>query len=125
MKRMKTWIRNTLTVLVAVFSLAVVAALVVLVATGSGTAERYSGQTQKEVALMDRFDMALNNRISDAMEGVLSIEKVYWLSDDDLVAPEPSQSNYGTTTDASKLGDLLDRAAKQLDVQEPFLFQTA
>ena len=47
-----------------------------------------------EMAVMDRFDMKMTNAISSALEGVLSIEKVYWLNDDDQIAPEPNQDNY-------------------------------
>ena len=36
------------------------------------------------LSLMDRFDMYMTNAVSNALDGVLSIKKVYWLSDDDL-----------------------------------------
>ena len=67
--------------------------------------------------LLDRFEMQTTNDISGALEGVLAIEKTYWLSDDDQVAPEPDQSKYGSTNDPSTLGWLLEEAAELLDGQ--------
>ena len=71
-----------------------------------------------ELALSDRYDMRMNNMLSNALDGVLSIKKVYWLSDDDKVAPEPNPACYGTTDDPSSLQWLLDQAADLLEGQE-------
>ena len=70
--------------------------------------------------IMDKYDMQMTNRISDALEGVLSIEKVYWLNDKDLVSPEPDQNKYGTADTAAELQWLLDDAAELLDGQETY-----
>lgn len=67
------------------------------------------------LALMDHYDMSMTNTISNALDGVLAIKKVYWLSDDDQVAPEPNQDNYGKTSDPSTLQWLLDDAETLLD----------
>lgn len=75
------------------------------------------------MALMDRYDMYMTNAVSSALDGVLSIKKVYWLSDDDLVAPEPDQSCYGETDDPSTLGWLFEEAAELLEGQDT-LFTT-
>ena len=71
-------------------------------------------------ALMDKFDMYMTNEISNALDGVLSVEKVYWLSDNDLVAPEPNQECFGIADDASSLQWLLDDAAELLDGQDTY-----
>ena len=73
--------------------------------------------------IMDRFDMYMTNEISSALEGVLAVEKVYWLVDSELVAPEPNQENFGESEDAASLQWLLDDAAELLDVQHT-LFTT-
>ena len=70
-----------------------------------------------DLALMDHYDMNMTNTVSDALDGVLSIKKVYWLSDADQVAPEPNQDNYGKTKDPSTLQWLLDGAEELLDGQ--------
>ena len=75
------------------------------------------------LSVMDRFDMQMTNKISSALEGVLSIEKVYWLSDDDQIAPEPNQDKFGTTSDPAQLEGFLQEAKELLGV-ESTLFTT-
>ena len=65
-----------------------------ILAGGSGTASSVSSIAS--AVFMDKFDMFMVNKTSDALDGILNIEKVYWLSDQDLVAPEPNPGNYGT-----------------------------
>ncbi len=67
--------------------------------------------------------MQMTNKISSALEGVLSIEKVYWLSDDDQIAPEPDQDKFGTTSDPAQLEGFLQEARELLGV-ESTLFTT-
>ena len=89
-----------------------------LLLTGSGAANRGVKGESLQLNLMDRHDMRMTNRIADSLDGVLAIEKVYWLSDDDMIAPEPDQTKYGTTTDPSSLGWLLEAAKEQFDLEE-------
>lgn len=76
-----------------------------------------------ELGVMDRYDMQMTNQISSALEGVLSIEKVYWLNDDDQIAPEPNQDNFGTTTDPASMQGFLDEARELLGIEDT-LFST-
>ena len=76
-----------------------------------------------ELGIMDRFDMQMTNNISSALDGVLSIDKVYWLNDDDQIAPEPNPANYGTTTDPSAMQGFLDEAKELLGIEDT-LFST-
>ena len=71
-----------------------------------------------EFAVMDRYDMKMTNAVSSALEGVLDIEKVYWLNDDDQIAPEPDQAKYSYTTDPASLQDFLDKAKELLGVED-------
>lgn len=71
-----------------------------------------------EYAMMDQYEMQMTNVVSNALDGVLAIKKVYWLSENDQVAPEPDQSKYGSTEDPSTLGWLLTEAAELLDGQQ-------
>ena len=75
------------------------------------------------VNLGEKFDMFFTNTLSDTLEGVLAVEKVYWLKDEDMVAPEPDPDAYGETNDPSSLGWLLEEAQNVLDGQET-LFTT-
>lgn len=61
--------------------------------------------------------MYMTNEISGALDGVLAVEKHYWLSDSELVAPEPVQTNYGTAQSAAELQWLLDEAGQILDME--------
>lgn len=87
-----------------------------LMAVGSGSAS--SAGTASNVTIMDRFDMFMTNQISSALEGVLNIEKVYWLSDNDEVAPKPNPDNFGIVDSPSELMWLLEEAAELIDGRE-------
>ena len=78
---------------------------------------------QSHVAIMDKFDMSMTNEISKALEGIITVEKNYWLSDDNLVAPVPNHDNYGQADTAAELAWLLEKAADLIDGQE-MLFNT-
>ena len=71
-----------------------------------------------DAAIMDKFDMFMTNEISNALDGVLNIEKVYWLSDSELVAPKPNPAGYGTANKPEELNWLLEEAADLIGGQE-------
>ena len=85
-------------------------------AVGSGTATTAGGAS--DVSIMDRYDMFMTNQISSALEGVLNIEKVYWLSDNDEVAPKPKAENFGTAESPAELMWLLEEAAELIGDRE-------
>ena len=89
----------------------------------SGNTRGTAQNTDTNYALTDRYNMFINNTLSDTMGGILSIPKTYWLNDDDLVAPKPNPDGYGSTSDPSSLQWLLDKAAPLLDGQDT-LFTT-
>ena len=72
---------------------------------------------------LDRFEMYMSNVTSEALEGVLSLEKVYWLHDADMVAPKPDPANYGEATDPGALAPVIEGAAKLLQDRE-LIFRT-
>lgn len=90
---------------------------------GTGFALDRSGATGTNAAIADRFDTYISNSLSDALEGLVVIEKRYWLSDEDLVAPEPDPSCYGQSDDPASLQWLLDQAEDYLGVTDT-LFST-
>ena len=69
-------------------------------------------------SVLDQFDMYITNATSDALTGIRSIDKVYWLHDEDTVAPEPDPDNYGKTSDPADLVTVIEAAEKLLDGQE-------
>ena len=64
------------------------------VATGGSILEQ-TAQTGTQIGILDRYDQAITNQFSASMEGILSIDKVYWLRDEDVVAPKPDQELFG------------------------------
>lgn len=73
---------------------------------------------QSPGAVLDRFEMYMNNAISDALEGILAVDKVYWLRDEDIVAPEPDAEKFGQADDPAALKPVIEQAQKLLDGQE-------
>ena len=80
-----------------------------------------SGGLTQTGAIIDMLDMYVSNVTSDALEGILSVEKVYWLQDEDLVAPRPNPENYGETEDPGDLETVIRKAEKLLDGQKLLL----
>lgn len=107
-------IRGLTALACGVFALAILLGMLLWVGTPGKTAVTQAAGAD----ILDKFDMYMTNTISGALEGVLSVEKVYWLSDDDLVAPEPDPDCYGESDDPAQLQWLLDAAAELLDGQE-------
>ena len=83
---------------------------------GTGTAASQSGAS--DVTILDKFDMCMTNEISNALDGILSIEKVYWLSDSDQVAPNPNPKNFGEVSTPGELKWLLEEAKDLIGDQE-------
>lgn len=71
-----------------------------------------------EYLVMDRYDRYITNSFSDALDGVLSIKKVYWLSDSDLVAPEPNPACYGEVSNPRDMQVIINQARDLLEGQE-------
>ena len=103
---------------VGIVSLALTCLLLATVLMGNSDPGKSPESNPVNLALMDRYDMYMTNAVSKALDGVLSIKKIYWLSDDDLVAPEPDQSCFGETDDPSTLGWLFEEAADLLEGQD-------
>ncbi len=106
-------------ILSAVCILATLALLVSMVGN-LGNAGSSVQSSSTNVSIMDKYDRFITNEISDALDGVLSVPKSYWLSDDDLVAPKPDPEGYGKTDDPASLQWLLDEAAALLNGQDTY-----
>ena len=87
-----------------------------LLSSGSGVAS--AAGVDSPMQIMDKFNMTVTNEIGKALDGIITIEKTYWLSDDELVAPVPNPKNYGQADTAAELGWLLEEAANLIDGQE-------
>ena len=121
--KLRHLIKGLLTVIAAALSVALMASPLQTLLLGSGGQDTGALGAKVEAAISDRYDMYINNRVASALEGVLSVEKVYWLSDHDPVAPEPDQSKFGATADPAQMAGFLESAQDLLQGQQT-LFQT-
>lgn len=87
------------------------------VALGGNTTSQGT-QSGGNMAVLDRYDMAITNQLSASMQGILSIDKVYWLRDEDVVAPEPNQKLFGQTQNPADIAAVLEQAKELLNGQE-------
>lgn len=89
----------------------------------SGNPARRAAASVGSQAVGKKYDMFMTNQVSSALDGILSVEKVYWIEEDALTAPKPAPEKFGETDDPSTLGWLLEQAQDILDGQE-FYFNT-
>ena len=75
-------------VLVNIACTALLVVLLITVLLGGKAKSPAETETADE-ALTEQFNMYMTNEISDALVGVLDMDKVYWLKDEDIIAPEP------------------------------------
>ena len=75
------WLAGLISAVVTVFLLAGM--------LGANSGASSGMQAQAKRALMDKYNMFIANTTSEALDGIVTIEKVYFLSDEDLVAPMP------------------------------------
>jgi len=83
--------------------------------TGSQMSPAYDSVS---ASIMDKFEMFVNNSSSEALDGIVPIKKIYTLSEDLIVAPEPDQSLFGTAAEPAELENVITSASKLLDGQK-------
>ena len=87
--------------------------------TSSGSTKvNISSEVSPNYGVVERYDKYMTNEFSDALDGILSIKKVYWLRDEDQIAPEPNQACFGETDDPKQMQAIIDKAQDLLDGQE-------
>ena len=92
--------------------------LLLMLLMGSGDTKAAVSSESGGLPLMDQYDMAIGNAVSDSMEGVLQMKKSYWLADDVMAAPKPNPDCAGTSQDPGELQWLLDGAAEKLGAKD-------
>ncbi len=63
----------------------------------------------------EKYRMYMANQLSDALDGILSLDRVYWIARDELAAPVPDPDCYGESDDPAKLD--FSEAERLLDGQ--------
>ena len=104
-------------VLACILCIALTAGGLVYIAN-SGNEHNAVTENAVNYVVMDRYDKYITNSFSDSLEGIMSIKKVYWLSDTDIVAPEPDPACYGEVEDPKLMQPILNQAAELIEGQE-------
>lgn len=79
-----------------------------------------------ETNLQAVYQQKLNNQISDVLEGLVPIKRIYTLNDSEIVAPEPNPDCFGQVDTPEQMQEVLDRASELLGGQKTlFTPQTA
>ena len=73
-----------------------------------------------QAALGPAYDMYVNNLTSSALEGLLTVPKVYWLPEDLVVAPAPDPACFGSAESGADTAELLEQAREKLGMDETF-----
>ncbi len=83
-----------------------------------GNAETVQADAVQAV-VSDRHDMLVQGELNSALDGLIpiEIEVIYWLRDQDLIAPEPNPACYGSTTDPLVIDSVIEQAADLLEGQ--------
>ena len=116
--------KGILTVLVAIFVFATLGPMLYGLSMGTGMPQEGKPKAPVQAVVVERFNMHMQNRVADALDGVLTVEKTYWLSDHDPVAPKPNPEKFGTYDSASQMEDFLLAARVLLQGQETFFKTT-
>ena len=89
-------------------ALALTAALLLGMALRLPVSDRAGAGEALTRDMAEDFDMYVHNAVSAALDGVRSMDKVYRLPESQLVAPEPEQALFGSTSDPAAIGELLE-----------------
>lgn len=81
-------------------------------------APQSAAQESARMGLRAKYDRFVTNGISDALDGIVSIPKEYWLNDADLVAPAPHENLFGEVDDPALMADILEKAQPLLNGQK-------
>ena len=128
-QRARNIFRGIMTLLATAACLAVTVPLMGDMVLYVGNPQKKEYKKQADVQIREQLDSVLTNGIGRILGSITPVagqeeteqepvKKVFWLKDEDLVAPEPDQSKFGETDDPASLQWLLDEAAELLDGQE-------
>ena len=94
--------------------LIVAAVLLAMLTVTNGAAAPASVETNLQAV----YQQKLNNQISEALDGLVPIKRVYTLNDSEIVAPEPNPECYGQVDTPQQMQEILERASELLDGQK-------
>ena len=68
-------------------------------------------------ALLPSYDMFVHNLSSTALDGLLAVEKVYWVPEDTVVGPVPDPAAFGISADPADTAEAFARAEQRLGLE--------
>ena len=111
---------STAKMTVAAVSAVLVLIILSVIFLGSSFGGLGSALTTLGINVQERLDVFSNHTISNALDGLILIERVYTLNDSDVVAPEPNQEAFGSTDDPASLQWFIDDVTQRLNGEELF-----
>ena len=111
---------STLKAIVAVISILLVLFILSVICLGSSFGGLGEGLTALGINTNERLGIFANHTISQALDGLIPVEKVYVLNDSDIVAPEPDQAAFGSTKDPTSLQWMINKVHHRLNGEDLF-----
>lgn len=96
-------------------SLVLILALLAVMVTLGGSQGSAAAATGD---IVDTYERNLTNQMSDVLDGVLTIPRIYELSDSDIVAPKPNPEGYSEFSSPAEAAQVLEQAQTLLEGQK-------
>ena len=107
--------KKILITLVCLLSLLLTGLLTGTLLFSTGQPSQNARASAADTGVVAGYQLASQDALSNALDGVLAIEKKYWIQEDALAAPVPKEENYGTAESPQELAWLIADAADFLD----------
>jgi len=111
---------RTFKTIVAVISVFLTIFILSIVCLGSSYGGLGSLLSTLGINVQERLEVFSNHTISQALDGLILIKRVYTLNDSDVVAPEPDQNAFGSTNDLASLQWFIDETTQRLNGETMF-----
>ena len=110
-------LKRMLHVLGGIFCTGMTVVLLMTLLQSNGSASTLNAEGNS-LGIMDKYDMSIGNAVSDSLNGVLTLQKVYWLPDEFSAAPKPDLTCAGQVEDPQMMTDILEDAKNRLDIDK-------
>lgn len=106
------WRRNVICLGSVLTAGLILGAMVRLVPNGAGS------RGGSAAGAMGRYNAFVANQVAEALDGVITTQKRYWLDDAEPIAPKPNPGGFGQTEDPREVLAAIREAEPLLDGQE-------
>ena len=102
---------------VFVFCIGITLLFLVVIMGGTGRPAAQASAGGRKLEIMDKFELTVSNAVSEAMGGVLKLQKSYWLPDDTQAAPRPNPECFGHVEDPKDMEKVLQKAQEKFHME--------